>query len=192
MPKDFLRQIVNPTLLEFEIPAQVLIEIRKKLEAAENKYNFSAFGGDVKNLAKFLKSPEWKETVALFEAANAKAALIKILERAKEAYKDYEEVVKAIEEALKSLEQGKDVEAVTKLEDLKKKVDEVLENKYPTRISENKVVIEGDKVEGWIEEDAGEYKMKIEVRGRKVAAAWEEVEKVLKKAKDLASELTPP
>ena len=192
MPKDFLRQIVNPTLLEFEIPAQVLIEIRKKIEAAENKYNFSAFGGDVKNLVKFLQSPEWKELVALFEAANAKAALIKILENAKEAYKDYPEVVKAIEEALKALEKGEEVKAITKLEELKKNVEKALEGKYPTRISENKVVVESDKLEAYIEEDSGEYKMKVEVRGTKVTATWEEAKKILQKAKELADVLNPP
>ncbi|UXD21231.1 hypothetical protein IPA_01565 [Ignicoccus pacificus DSM 13166] len=192
MPKDFLRQIVNPTLLEFEIPAQVLIEIRKKIEAAENKYNFSAFGGDVKNLVKFLQSPEWKELVALFEAANAKVALIKILENAKEAYKDYPEVVKAIEEALKALEKGEEVKAITKLEELKKNVEKALEGKYPTRISENKVVVESDKLEAYIEEDSGEYKMKVEVRGTKVTATWEEAKKILQKAKELADALNPP
>jgi len=192
MPKDFLRQIVNPTLLEFEVPAQVLIEIRKKLEAAENKYNFSAFGGDPNNLAKFLKSPEWKEIVSLFLAANAKEALIEILRRAKEAYKDYEEVVKAIEEALKSVEEGKAEEAVTKLEDLKKKVEEVVGKEYPVRVSEGRVVIEGDKLEAYVEEDSGEYKLKLEVRGRKTAATWEEAKDILMKARDLAGILSPP
>ncbi len=194
MPKDFLRQIVNPTLLEFEIPVQVLSEIRKKLEAAENKYNFSAFGGDVRRLADFLRSPLWQEIVSLFESADALPALIKILERAKEAYKDYPEVVQAIEEALKNIQQkgGEKVKQFNILEELKEKVEKIVGDEFETKISENKVVVEGDRLEAYIEEDAGKYNMKLEVRGTKETTAWKEVEDILKEAKDLADKLSPP
>ncbi len=194
VPKDFLRQIVNPTLLEFEIPVQVLSEIRKKLEAAENKYNFSAFGGDVRRLADFLRSPLWQEIVSLFESADALPALIKILERAKEAYKDYPEVVQAIEEALKNLEKkgGEKIKEYNKLEELKEKVSKIVGDEFEVKISENKVVIEGDRLEGYLEEDAGKYSLKLEVRGTKETTAWKEVEDLLKEAKDLADKLSPP
>ncbi len=194
MPKDFLRQIVNPTLLEFEIPVQILSEIRKKLEAAENKYNFSAFGGDVRRLADFLRSPLWQEIVSLFESADALPALIKILERAKEAYKDYPEVVQAIEEALKNIQQkgGEKVKQFNILEELKEKVEKIVGDEFETKISENKVVVEGDRLEAYIEEDAGKYNMKLEVRGTKETTTWKEVEDILKEAKDLADKLSPP
>ncbi len=143
-------------------------------------------------MTKFLKSPEWKEVVSLFLAANAKEVLIEILKRAKEAYKEYEDVVKAIEEALKAIEEGKAEEAVTKLEELKKRVEEIAGKNYPVRISEGKIVIEGDKLEAYVEEDSGEYKIKLEVRGRKVVASWEEAKEVLLKAKELAETLSPP
>jgi len=65
MTKDFLRQIVNPTLIEFDISQQLLNEIRKKLERAENKFKFSAFDGDPKGLAEFFKSSDWKEVVMI-------------------------------------------------------------------------------------------------------------------------------
>jgi len=194
VPKDFLRQIVNPTLLEFEIPVQILTEIRKKLEAAENKYNFSAFGGDPKNLAKFLKSPLWKEIVELFEAANAKAAVIKILERAKEAYKDDEEIVKAIEEALKELEKegGKGEEKVNLLESMKEKVKSVVGDIAEVKISEDRIVVEGDRIEARIEEEGGRYSLKLEVRGTYESTSFEEVKEILEKAKELAQKLLPP
>ena len=194
MPKDFLRQVVNPTLLEFEIPVQILSEIRKKLEAAENKYNFSAFGGDVKKLADFLKSPLWQEIVSLFESSDALPALVKILERAKEAYKDYPEVVQAIEEALKNIEQkgGERVKEFNILEEVKEKVQKIVGDLFETKISENKVVVEGDRLEAYIEEDAGKYTMKLEVRGTKETTGWKEVEDILKEAKDLATKLLPP
>ncbi len=190
MPKDFLRQIVNPTLIEFDIPAQILSEIRKKLEIAEAKYDFSAFAGNPKNLVKFLQSPEWKEIVSLFKAAEAEAALIEILKRAKEAYSDDEEIVKAIEKALEELKSGK-AEEVTSLQSLKEKVESVLKD-VEVKISTEKVVFESDKLEGYVEEDKGEYFLKIEVRGTKRASNWTEVESVLKEAEALASKLAPP
>ncbi len=193
MPKDFLRQIVNPTLLEFEIPVQILTEIRKKLEAAENKFNFSAFGGDPKKLADFFRSPMWKEVVELFEAANAKAAAIKILERTKEAYKDDPDIVKAVEEALKELEkESKEEKSVNLLEELKKNVAEVVGDKFEVKIAEDKVVVEGDRLEARIEEEGGRYRVKLEVRGTYEAATMEEVKELLKKAKELAEKLSPP
>jgi len=194
VPKDFLRQIVNPTLLEFEIPVQILTEIRKKLEAAENKYNFSAFAGDPKNLVKFLKSPLWKEIVELFEAANAKAAVIKILERTKEAYKDDEEIVKAIEEALKELEKegGKEEEKINLLENLKEKVKSVVGDIAEVKISEDKIIVEGDRIEAKIEEEGGRYSLRLEVRGTYESTSFEEVKEILEKAKELAQKLSPP
>ncbi|NPA84503.1 MAG: hypothetical protein GXO07_00675 [Crenarchaeota archaeon] len=192
MAKDFLRQIVNPTLLEFEIPVQILTEIRKKLEVAENKFNFSAFGGDPKNLAKFLRSPMWREVVELFKAANAKAAVIKILERAKEAYKDDEEIVKAIEEALKELESGEEEKKINIMEEIKEKIEEAVGDLAEVKISEDKVLVEGDRIEARVEERGKVYVVKLEVRGTYEAASIEEVKELLKKAKELASKLSPP
>jgi len=191
--KDFLRQIVNPTLLEFEIPVQILTEIRKKLEAAENKYNFSAFGGDPKNLAKFFKSPLWKEIVELFEAAGAGAALVKVLEKTKEAYKDDEEIVRAVEEALKELkEKGKENKEISIIEMLKKNVEEVIGDVAEVKVSEDKVVIEGDKVEGRLEEEGGKYTLRVLVRGTYTGTSIEEIKELLSEIKKLINKLSPP
>ena len=193
MAKDFLRQIVNPTLLEFEIPVQILTEIRKKLEAAENKYNFSAFGGDPKNLAKFFKSPLWKEIVELFEAAGAGAALVKVLEKTKEAYKDDEEIVRAVEEALKELkEKGKENKEISIIEMLKKNVEEVIGDVAEVKVSEDKVVIEGDKVEGRLEEEGGKYTLRVLVRGTYTGTSIEEIKELLSEIKKLINKLSPP
>jgi len=193
LPKDFLRQIVNPTLLEFEIPVQILTEIRKKLELAENKYNFSAFGGDPKNLVKFFQSPLWKEVVELFDAAGARAALIKILEKTKEAYKDDEEIVKAVERALEELKKGGEVEKVTNVLDMvKKAVEEVVGDFAEVKLSEDKVIVEGDRFEAKVEEHGGKYSVRLEVRGVFEASSLEEIKGLLKEAKELASKLVPP
>jgi len=136
----------------------------------------------------------WKEVVELFAAANAKAAVIKILERAKEAYKDDEELVKAIEKALQELEkESKEEEKkISVLEELKKKVEEAVGDIAEVKISEDKVLVEGDRVEARIEERGKVYLVKLTVRGTYEAASAEDVKELLAKAKELAEKLSPP
>ncbi len=186
MVKDFLRQIVNPVLIEFDIPQQILNEIRKKLEKAENKYKFSAFDGDPKRLADFLRSPDWKEVVTLLKQAKLEAVARKILEKVIESY-DIEEVKKAAEEALKELKESKKEEEAEKLKD---KVQEVVGDKYLVKMSEDYVVVEGETLFLKVSEEGGKYVISARIIGRKECANWEECKRVIEELKKVAEELT--
>ncbi len=98
---DFLRQIVNRVLVEEQkLPPQLVDDIRKQVAQAEDKYGFSAFGGDVAKLAEYLKSKDFDNLIASFKAVDALHVLEKILLKAKEYYKDYSEIVEAIDKRL--------------------------------------------------------------------------------------------
>lgn len=186
MVKDFLRQIVNPTLIEFDIPQQLLNEIRKKLERAENKYKFSAFDGDPKRLADFLRSPDWKEIVTLLKQAKLEAVARKILEKVIESY-DIEEVKKAAEEALKEIKESKEEEKAEKLKD---KVKEVVGDRYLVKMSEDYVVVEGDTLFLKVAEEMGKYTINVRITGRKECANWDECRKTIEELKRVAEELS--
>ncbi|ADL19489.1 hypothetical protein ASAC_1084 [Acidilobus saccharovorans 345-15] len=85
---DFLRHIANPALAlamvnisngRAELQAKnqeeskqvlqkitsALLDIKKGLSNGEIKYNFSIYGGDPRNIAKYLTSPEWRGLVEL-------------------------------------------------------------------------------------------------------------------------------
>lgn len=85
---DFLRHIANPTLALamvninngnvklhaknqdeskqiFQKMTSALLDIKKGMSNAEVKYDFSIYGGDVRNLIKYLSSPEWRGLVEL-------------------------------------------------------------------------------------------------------------------------------
>ncbi len=184
--KDFLRQIVNPTLIEFDIPQQVLNEIRKKLESAENKYKFSAFDGDPKRLADFLRSPDWKEIVTLLKQAKLEIVARKILEKVIESY-DIDEVKKAAKEALKELKESKKEEESERLKD---KVREVVGDKYLVKMSEDYVIVEGDTLFIKVSEESGKYVVNVRVIGRKECANWDECKKLIEEVKKVAEQLS--
>jgi hypothetical protein len=109
--KDFLRHIVNRVLASSKLPRQVVDDIRRMVGRAEDKYKFHAFGGDVRNLAKYLRSRDFDDLVTLVRGIRVEKGeeqplevLKKILLEAREAYKDIPEVVAAIDERLKALE----------------------------------------------------------------------------------------
>lgn len=101
---DFLRQIVNPILVEeTQLPPQIIEDIRKQVANAEDKYKFSAFGGDVRKLAEYIKSKDFDLLLSTFKAVDGLRVLEKILEKAKEEYKDYADVVEAIDTRLEEI-----------------------------------------------------------------------------------------
>jgi hypothetical protein len=105
---DFLRHIVNVKLSEYSIKRKKIIpiidEVRKLIAKAENRYRFSSFGGNPENLAKYLKSDDFKLVISAFESAGALDILIDILRVAREKYSDLPVVAEAIDEAVKSIE----------------------------------------------------------------------------------------
>lgn len=104
-PLDFLRQIVNPILAKYSarLPRQVIDDIRRSIGRAEDRYKFSSYGGDISKLADYLRSRDFDEVISIVKGVDAMNILVEILETAKDAYKEYLEVVKAIEERIEEL-----------------------------------------------------------------------------------------
>ena len=107
-PLDFLRQIVNVVLAESNLPPQVMNDIKKMIARAEDKYRFSVFGGDVRKLKDYFESPEFEDLINVVKSAHtdkvkALEVLLKILEKAKEAYKDYPDIVAVIEKKIEEV-----------------------------------------------------------------------------------------
>lgn len=105
---DFLRHIVNYVLAQkMDIVKQIADDVRKMVEKAENKYNFSAFGGDVKKLADYIRSPDFDELAKFLKDAGKLDVLEEILKMAKEKYRDIPEIVEAIDARLKTIAKAK-------------------------------------------------------------------------------------
>lgn len=104
-PLDFLRQIVNPVLAKHSVrlPRQVVDDIRKSIGRAEDRYKFSSYGGSMSKLADYLRSRDFDEVISIVKGVDAINILVEILEAARDAYKEYPEVVKAIEERIEEL-----------------------------------------------------------------------------------------
>ena len=104
-PLDFLRQIVNPILAKHSVrlPRQVVDDIRKSIGRAEDRYKFSSYGGDMSKLADYLRSKDFDEVISIVKGVDAMNVLVEILEMARDAYREYPEVVKAIEERIEEL-----------------------------------------------------------------------------------------
>ena len=100
-----MRHIVNRVLAQHgsELPRQVIDDIRKFVSKAEEKYKFSAFGGDVNNLAKYINSKDFDDVVTIFKSTGRMDILRKILEEARESYKDTVSVLNAINRRLQEL-----------------------------------------------------------------------------------------
>lgn len=104
---DFIRHIVNPVLSEIVRDkhdlAGAVDEIRRFFANAEIKYGFSIYGGDPVKLCDYLSSSDFKILVNLFKSINSFDNLLEILKRARNSYKDIEEVRKCVDKALRSL-----------------------------------------------------------------------------------------
>ncbi len=88
--KDFLRQIVNKVISESsgKISASVMEDFKVRFARAEDKFNFSAFGGDPRRIADFLSSEEWTDIVEYAKNVNATWLLEAILKKLAEEYKE--------------------------------------------------------------------------------------------------------
>lgn len=101
-----MRNIVNPILnehVERGMPIKVASEIRKLVLQAENKYKFSVFGGDPRNLKLYLNSEEFSELVKFLATSGYRDVLLRILEETREAYSELEDVRLAVESAIRSI-----------------------------------------------------------------------------------------
>jgi len=88
--KDFLRQIVNKAISESsgKISASVMEDLKVRFTRAEDKFSFSAFGGDPRRIADFLSSEEWADIVEYAKNVNVTWLLEAILKKLAEEYKE--------------------------------------------------------------------------------------------------------
>jgi len=88
--KDFLRQIVNKVISESsgKISASVMEDLKVRFTRAEDKFSFSAFGGDPRRIADFLSSEEWTDIVEYAKNVNVTWLLEAILKKLAEEYKE--------------------------------------------------------------------------------------------------------
>jgi len=88
--RDFLRQIVNKVISESSgrISASVMEDLKVRFARAEDKFSFSAFGGDPRRIADFLSSEEWADIVEYAKNVNVTWLLEAILKKLAEEYKD--------------------------------------------------------------------------------------------------------
>ncbi len=172
---DFLRHIVNRMLAEKGAPKQIVDDVRKIVGKAEDKYKFSSFGGDVRNLAEFIQSRDFDDLIAIFKSVGSIDILVEILKRAKEAYKDYPNVVAAIESRLKELTSG--------VEDVKARIEaaynmlKTLEDKgYKVEYDKDnlRVRLKRDGVDLEVKYDTDKkcYKLKYEIKGELSASSY--------------------
>ena len=122
---DFLRHIVNYVLAsKMDVAKQVADDVRKMIEKAEEKYKFSAFGGDIKKLVDYLRSPDFDELVKFLKDAGKIDLIDEILRLAKEKYKDIPEIVEAIDARLQAL--GKEKKELKEVEEAFDKITSVV------------------------------------------------------------------
>ena len=88
--KDFLRQIVNKVISESsgKISASVMEDLKVRFARAEDKFSFSALGGDPRRIADFLSSEEWTDIVEYSKNVNVTWLLEAILKKLAEEYKE--------------------------------------------------------------------------------------------------------
>lgn len=88
--KDFLRQIVNKVISESsgKISASVMEDLKVRFARAEDKFSFSALGGDPRRIADFLSSEEWTDIVEYSRNVNVTWLLEAILKKLAEEYKE--------------------------------------------------------------------------------------------------------
>ena len=110
--KDFLRQIVNKVISESsgKISASVMEDLKVRFARAEDKFSFSAFGGDPRRIADFLSSEEWADIVEYAKNVNITWLLEAILKKLAEEYKeDCPPIANKALETLNSLSKGSTV-----------------------------------------------------------------------------------
>lgn len=108
MPVDFLRHIVNPTIEKYVktgvLTSRDSIEIKRMVFEAEEKYRFSIYGGDVANLASYLRSSEFKELINYLKSINATGVLVELISQLKEHYGNVIDILMVIEDITKEIE----------------------------------------------------------------------------------------
>lgn len=95
--KDFIRQIANRVLAESagKISISILGDLKERLVRGEDKYGFSAYGGDPARIIEYLESDDWASLVDYARNLHVEWVLEKLmLELAREYSEDCSEVAK--------------------------------------------------------------------------------------------------
>jgi len=129
LQQDFLRSLVNPVLnkyIEYGMPVKVASEVRKRIFQAEAKYKFSVYDGDVRNLKFYLESREFVDLVDFLRLSGCVGVLVEVLERAKNAYSEIEDLRATIERALYYVKEST-TRSSNKEEELLRSIEELAE-----------------------------------------------------------------
>ncbi len=190
--KDFLRQIVNRVLATESVPRQIADEIRQQIGRAEDKYKFHVFGGDIRGLAKYLQSDDFKSLLQFIKGAGKDSVEVfkKILLEARNAYSDVDEVKEAIEKILRELEGAKSAEeetsaTVADIDEVFRRLKEYLEKEklqFSISKSNNAIVIRARNLEATISFDDERKTVHITytVKGKREIKQFEELINLLK------------
>ncbi len=167
MQQDFLRSLVNPVLnkyIEYGMPVKVASEVRKRIFQAEAKYKFSVYDGDVRNLKFYLESREFVDLVDFLRLSGCVGVLVEVLERAKNAYSEIEDLRATIERALYYVKEST-TRSSNKEEELLRSIEELAEI-LKKRLSIKQVKISKRTIRLIIDENT-ELKVRV-FRGRVV------------------------
>ena len=105
-PADFLRHIVNKVLAESKASWQVSSDVKKTVGIAEDKYKFSAYGGNPARLADYLNSRDFDDVLNILKSSGLLSLAESMLERVIEEYSDYPEVVELLGRGLSRSERA--------------------------------------------------------------------------------------
>ncbi|GBF09763.1 hypothetical protein apy_14880 [Aeropyrum pernix] len=109
--RDFLRYIANRVIARYaaKLPASVVEDIRDMLGRGEDKYRFSIYGGDPRNIVKYFDSEEWRDLVEYAANTGALSMLMEILDAlAAEYRRECPEVAEAAEREVERLKAGEE------------------------------------------------------------------------------------
>ncbi len=122
MKRDFLRHIVNPLVAEYAGAKKLraIEDIKKLIAEGELRYGFSAYGGSVEGLKRYIESKDFDLVIDVLKSNNALDLLEKILVRVKETYSDHPGLVAAVEKRLEEIRRG-----VSEVDRRKALIDEV-------------------------------------------------------------------
>ncbi len=106
--RDFLRHIVNPLVAEYAggKKLRAIEDIKKLIAEGELRYGFSAYGGSLDGLKKYIESKDFDLVIDLLKNNNALDLLLRILEEAKKTYSGHPGLVSAIDKRIEEIRRG--------------------------------------------------------------------------------------
>ena len=104
---DFLRHIFNPIIDKYvrsgKLSSKEAIEAKKMVYQAEEKFKFSAYGGNPANLVYYFKSDDFSSLIKLLSSSSAGDILIEVLEETKSSYSEIKELNEVIDNLIRAI-----------------------------------------------------------------------------------------